>query len=138
MNGGQRGEAELWERVFGVTRAVVRLADEEAVSAAEGGRYRAGQAAVRDGLLEAALAVGQWLVRAHAADSAAEFVRRVRRARLAAIEADFWLRLWYVTGGVSIPAVSQLMSQYAAVIEGLEVFGRVEQTEAAAESAADL
>ncbi len=112
----ERRQTELWDRVFQVTQDVVTL-----VETIEGS---AGISAVRDELVKAAMAVGAELVRANASDSAGSFEGHVKKARLRAVEADYWLRLIYVLRQEEDVQrdLSGVISQYSAIVTLLQKF----------------
>lgn len=110
----ERRQAELWDRIFQVTQDVVHLADllEET----------SGGIVLKQGLVNAAMNVGKFLVRATAFDSEIEFRKNVEESRMQAIEADYWLRLAYIVQeheGVQRD-VSNIITQYASIIDLLK------------------
>ena len=114
----ERRQAELWDRIFQVSQDVVTLAD--SMDAA------AGTALVRKALVEAALRVGSDLVRANAAEDADDFAESLQEARLAAVEADYWLRMTYLLQSAEEVQrdLSSIITQYAAVVDLLQKFIR--------------
>src|SRR5688572_26340021 len=80
-------QAELWDRIFQVTQDVVHLG--ESLEGESGG-------IVKGELIKTAMGVGIELVRANAADEAHKFTHHLEKARLKAIETDYWLRMVYV------------------------------------------
>ncbi|MFH1354115.1 MAG: four helix bundle protein [bacterium] len=112
----ERRQAELWDRIFQVTQDVITVAETLSDTV--------GYAVVRQELVRAATAVGVELVRANAADSAGEFERHVKEARIRAIESDYWLRLVYVLQQQEDVQrdLSSVISQYTAIITLLQRF----------------
>jgi len=112
----ERRQAEIWDRVFQVTGDVVTVAEslEDTV----------GQKELREQLVKAAMGVGALLVRANAANTAVEFAKYVDKARLKAIETDYWLRLMYVLQQKEDTQrdLSSVVTQYAAIISLLNKF----------------
>lgn len=108
---------ELWERIFQVTQDVASVAQTVA---------SAGHAVVSTELTKTAMSIGTELVRANAADNAAEFRACLKEARLRAIETDYWLRMAFVLQQQSNlqQDLSGIIVQYAAIIEMLEKFSR--------------
>ena len=119
----ERRQTELWDRVFQVTQDIVTL-----VETIEGS---AGINAVRDELVRTAMAVGVELVRANASDSAGDFEKHVKGARLKAVEADYWLRLIYVLQQEEAIQrdLSGVISQYSAIVTLLQKFVRHTESE---------
>lgn len=112
----ERRQAELWERIFQVTQDVVTLVEALDDSV--------GYAVVRQELVRSATGVGAELVRANAADSAGDFERHVKEARMKAIESDYWLRLVYALQQQENVQqdLSSVISQYSAIITLLQRF----------------
>lgn len=112
----ERRQAELWERIFKVTQDVVTLVESLDDSV--------GYAVVRQELVRSATGVGAELVRANAADSAGDFERYVKEARMKAIESDYWLRLVYALQQQENVQqdLSSVISQYSAIITLLQRF----------------
>lgn len=112
----ERRQAELWERIFKVTQDVVTLVESLDDSV--------GYAVVRQELVRSATGVGAELVRANAADSAGDFERHVKEARMKAIESDYWLRLVYALQQQENVQqdLSSVISQYSAIITLLQRF----------------
>ena len=112
----ERRQAELWDRVFQVTQDVVAVADTLSETV--------GYVVVRQELVRAATAVGVELVRANAADSAGEFGRHIKEARIRAVESDYWLRLVYVLQQQEDVQrdLSSVISQYTSIISLLQRF----------------
>jgi len=119
----ERRQAELWDRIFQVTQDVVMLSD-----TLEGG---SGGSAVKEGVVKAALTVGTHLVRANAADDKADFLKHLHEARMMAIETDYWLRMAYLLQQREELQrdLSNIITQYAAIIDLLHTFTRHAQTE---------
>lgn len=109
----EQQQAQLWDRVFQVTRDVVVLA--ETISDTAGGSI------LRHEMVVSAMNVGRQLVRANAADDKEELVHYTEEARLAAIETDYWLRLAYLLqqGGVQ-QDISSIINQYSAIVDLLQ------------------
>ncbi len=112
----ERRQAELWDRIFQVTQDVVVLS--ETLSSG------AGLKKVRDKLLDSALAVGEELVHANAADTSGGFEKYLDKAKIRSIETDYWLRLIYVIEQASDVQrdLSSIISQYSAIIMLLQKF----------------
>ena len=112
----ERRQAELWERIFQVTQDVVTLVEALDDSV--------GYAVVRQELVRSATGVVAELVRANAADSAGDFERHVKEARMKAIESDYWLRLVYALQQQENVQqdLSSVISQYSAIITLLQRF----------------
>ncbi len=110
----ERRQAELWDRIFQVTQDVVHIADTM--------EETSGGVVLKQGLLNAAMSVGKFLVRATASDSETHFRTNVEESRMQAIEADYWLRLAYIVQqheGVQRD-VSNVITQYASIIDLLK------------------
>lgn len=110
----ERRQAELWDRIFQVTQDVVHLAD--TIERDSGG------VVLQQGLLNAAMNVGKFLVRATASDVENEFRKNVEESRMQAIEADYWLRLAYMVQQHSTVQrdVSNIITQYSSIIDLLQ------------------
>lgn len=119
----EQRQAELWDRIFQVTQDVVSLSD--GVSRDAGGDI------MRDEMVRSAMAVGAHLVRANAAETAPEFEQSLKEARLKAVETDYWLRLAYVLQQNSEVQrdLSNVLTQYAGIIDLLQKFSRHARTE---------
>jgi len=116
-------QAELWERLFQVTSDVVALADSLGNDA--------GSAIVKESMVRSGMAVGVELVRANAADDAAEFRVSIKEARMKAVETDYWLRMAYVLQQREDVQrdLSGIISQYAGIVDLLDRFIRHTKTE---------
>jgi four helix bundle protein len=116
-------QAELWERLFQVTSDVVTLADSFGDDA--------GGAIVKESMVRSAMAVGAELVRANAAEGAAEFRASIRESRMKAVETDYWLRMAYVLQQREDVQrdLSGIISQYAGIVDLLDRFIRHTKTE---------
>lgn len=119
----ERGQTELWDRLFQVTSDVVALAGSLGEDA--------GGSIVRESMVRSAMSVGAELVRANAADTPAEFRTSVRESRMKAIETDYWLRMAYVLQQREDVQrdLSSIISQYSGIVEMLDRFIRHVKTE---------
>jgi len=116
-------QAELWDRLFQVTSDVVALADSLGDDA--------GASIVKESMVRSAMGVGAQLVRANAADEAADFRASIKEARLRAVETDYWLRMAYVLQQREDVQrdLSGIISQYAGIVDLLDRFIRHTKTE---------
>jgi four helix bundle protein len=116
-------QAELWDRLFQVTQDVVALVE------ALGGTVAS--TVLKEKLAATAMDVGTELVRANAAEDAADFDRHLVKARLRAIETDYWLRLAYVLQQRDDIQrdLSGIITQYAAIVDLLHKFIRHTRSE---------
>ena len=111
-------QAELWDRIFQVTQDTIALAG--SLEEDSGGDI------IREEMVRAAMYVGKYLVRATAANTAADFQKYVEESRLKAIEADYWLRLAYIAQQREEVQrdLSSIITQYSSIIELLQKMGR--------------
>ncbi len=111
-------QAELWDRIFQVTQDVVTLADTMGETM--------GDSVLRGEMVKSAMAVGKHLVRATAADNAADFETYITESRLQAVETDYWLRLTYIVQQRDEIQrdLSSIITQYAGIIDLLQKVSR--------------
>jgi four helix bundle protein len=120
----ERQQAELWDRIFQVTQDVVMLVDTLGSST--------GSDVVKKELAHCAMSVGSHLVRANASDERREFLHHLHEARMMAIETDYWLRMAYLLQQREELQrdLSNIITQYSAIVDLLQKFTRHSQTEA--------
>ncbi len=111
-------QAELWDRIFQVTQDVVALADSMETSDS--------RSVIQQEMVKSAVTVGKHLVRATAANTGHEFQEYVSKARLQAIETDYWLRLSYIVQQREDIQhdLSSTINQYSSIIELLQKMSR--------------
>ena len=75
--------------------------------------------------------VGRHLVRANAAERAADFNGQLTEAKLKAVETDYWLRMGYVLQQKEDVQrdLSSIITQYASIIDMLQKFIRHARSE---------
>lgn len=110
----ERRQAELWDRIFQVTQDVVSLAEN-----LTGG---IGSEVLKKQLVSSAFGVGVEVVRATAADERPKFYDHLAKAKMRAVETDYWLRLAYVVQQREDVQhdLSSIISQYTGIVEVLQ------------------